>query len=152
MTKEERAEYNKQYRLKNKEKLREYDKNRYRDDPDRKIQGYNSYHKNKDVTRKKYIEENKEKIKEYQSHQRQTPQGMKTNRIGKWKHRGVICDDWDAFYERFIKATNCENCNCILSEDRIRTPSTKCLDHDHSIADRENIREIICHSCNVSRG
>ena len=102
MTKEEHAEYKKQYRIDNAEKIKEH--------------------------RKQYRIDNLEKIKAYD----QTPQRKKTNRISKWKSQGMEHDDFDYVYDIFMNTTNCDACNIELTTDRQNTSTTKCLDHDHS--------------------
>ena len=122
---EARKEYNRQYRLKNKEKRKEYD-----------IQ---YYLKNKEKRNKQ--------IKEYY----QTESGIKSHRISRWKQIGIITDDWDALYDHYLKTSFCDFCKIELTYDRHNTKTTKCLDHDHSITDRPNFRNILCHPCNVKR-
>ena len=39
-----------------------------------------------------------------------------------------------------------------LNTDRYNTKTTRCLDHDHSITDRFNVRYVLCNSCNVKLG
>ena len=48
-----------------------------------------------------------------------------------------------------LKTTHCEYCNCELTIDRYNTPTTRCLDHNHNITDKFNVRGVLCHSCNV---
>ena len=113
------------------------------------------YHKNKDKIkqqRKGYYQENKEKIlKEQKDYRQTTEKGVKVNRIGQWKHKGVICDDFDALYDHYLKTAYCDFCRVKLTYDKYNTATTKCLDHDHTITDRPNFRNILCHSCNVKR-
>ena len=82
----------------------------------------------------------------------QTPAGIKRRRISHWKDAGIISNDWGATYEKFMNTLNCENteCNVLLTIDRYRTATSKCLDHDHSIINEYNIRAVLCHSCNVN--
>ena len=94
---------------------------------------------------KSYQEINKEKIKEYC----QTDQRKKTKRISKWKKYGVISNDYDALYNQYINTPNCESCNIELTEDKVRTPTTRCLDHSHTTGE---FRNVLCHSCNIKRG
>jgi len=69
-------------------------------------------------------------------------------RIRDWKRQGIKCDDWDALHERFMNTTHCEGCNVLLTAGRGRT--AKCVDHDHSINDRPNVRAILCRACNLN--
>ena len=95
-----------------------------------------------------HYEKNKEKIKEYQKVYYQTPAGKKSNRINDWKKRGVIHDDFNELYEKYINTELCELCNCKLTVDKRKTKTTRCLDHDHETGE---FRNVICNSCNVKR-
>jgi len=96
---------------------------------------------------KKYRKENKENIKKYY----QTEESKKRMRINNWKKRGIIFSDYDLLYDIFINTEFCDLCKVKLTEDKIRTKTTRCLDHDHSITDCENVRNVLCHSCNYDR-
>ena len=82
----------------------------------------------------------------------QTPKGKKGGRISNWKQQGIISNNWDSLYDRFLNCKKCENCDVELTIDRHSTWTRKCLDHDHSITDRENVRNVLCNNCNVNRG
>ena len=110
------------------------------------------YLKNKEKRKayhKEYREKNKDKIKEYHKEYRQTPAGKKTYRITNWKQSGVMCDDWDALYQKYLDTHLCELCSCPLTEDTISTSTTRCLDHCH---DSGLFRNVLCWGCNVRRG
>ena len=77
-----------------------------------------------------------------------TPAKKKSFRISKWKSRGIISDDYDALYDRFMTTTHCETCDVLLTTGGRNTRTTKCVDHDHSIKDRYNVRAILCLACN----
>ena len=93
---------------------------------------------------RKSQEKGREKRKEY----RQTPQYKKSNRINNWKRIGLIHPDYNELYEKYINTTNCERCNVVFSDDKIRTSTTRCMDHDHATG---LFRNIVCNSCNVSK-
>jgi hypothetical protein len=77
-----------------------------------------------------------------------TPAGKKNNRIRSWKRQGIISEDYDALHERFMTTTHCEKCDVLLTAGRGRTG--KCLDHDHDIKDRPNVRAVLCRACNLT--
>tara|TARA_R110001606_G_scaffold6183_1_gene27855 strand:- start:8 stop:514 length:507 start_codon:yes stop_codon:yes gene_type:complete len=148
---EKNKEYHKEYREKNKEKKKYYNK-QYREKNKEKIKEY--IEKNKERTKeydKQYREKNKEKIKEY----RQTPEAKKAKRIKHWEQQGIVppCS-WDEFHDEWEKATNCEDCDVVMTVgERYNTSTTKCPDHDHSITDGSpNFRGFVCHGCNTRRG
>ena len=64
----------------------------------------------------------------------------KSQTIYKWKKRGLICDDYNALYETYIKTTECQHCKTEFTEKNKR-----CLDHDHATG---LFRKIVCNRCN----
>ena len=94
--------------------------------------------------------QSKEEIAESNRVYNQTPNGIKRHRIGTWKFKGIITDDYDALYERFINTSHCEKCDVELTSGGWNTRTTRCVDHDHSIKDRENVRGILCNACNIN--
>ena len=57
-----------------------------------------------------------------------------------WKKNGLIMDNFDEIYNRYIYATHCELCNkqFVKSIDR-------CMDHNHETSE---FRNIVCQRCN----
>ena len=77
---------------------------------------------------------------------------LKSTKIKSWINQGIISDDWDKTYNKWLKTLYCEKCNCKL----VRAPHPYCkmtavIDHDHSINNQNNIRNILCNSCNSKR-
>ena len=140
MTKEEKRDYDKIYRQKNRQKRKEYLQNNKQKIADR-TKKYNEKNKQKIAdTKKIYRQNNKQKIKEYQ----QSPNRKKSYRISKWKERGIITDDYDYWYELYIEQNHCWHC-----ESEFINSLDRHLDHDHQINDKENIRGILCRTCNL---
>jgi len=73
--------------------------------------------------------------------------GRKSKSISCWKRSGLISDDWEATYERYITSICCEFCSNAFTTHR---GSNRHLDHDHSITDSCNIRGVICFRCNIT--
>lgn len=170
MTKEEKKEYDRIYRQKNKDKIKEkrkdYHKEYYTNNKDKINQqnkeyytnnkelisekGKEYYNKNKEVileNHKNYRENNKSIIKEKLKIYHQTENGIKVRRIQTWRRIGVICEDFDSLYEKYINTSNCEECNIELISG-INGANKKCLDHDHETG---LFRNILCHICNLKR-
>ena len=107
------------------------------------------YEKSRSERKKNLYEQNKEsylaKVKIYQ----QTDKSKKCSRIRAWKRIGLISEDYDALYEKVYNTTNCEECNVLLTVNRIMTNTTLCMDHDHTTG---LFRNVLCVSCNVKRG
>jgi hypothetical protein len=141
MTKEEKSAYNKEWAKKHKERRKAYQT------------AYNEKYKEKlTAQHKEYNEKNKEANLIKHKLWLQTPKGKKSVKISDWKHKGIISDDWDALYERYVNCEYCEHCRVKLTQSIRPTKTTRCLDHNHDITDRENVRNILCWFCNIQRG
>lgn len=127
---EKRKQYQKEYREKNKEQLKE------------------CREKNKEKKRlydKEHLQKNKEYYKEYY----QSDRGIKATRTSHWRCSGLICDDFDALYEHYLKTAYCDACKVELTYDKKTTYTTKCMDHCHETG---LFRNILCNLCNIKRG
>lgn len=143
-------EYYKEYRLKNKEKLKNYYK-QYQENNKEKLKNYNKQYQedNKETIKdnnKKWREDNKEKLKKYQEENKekinlykQQPVRKMKDRITHWKRRGLVANNYEEIYYRWLNSKNCEICNHDYSV------YTKSMDHNH---DNGEFRNILCHSCN----
>ena len=90
---------------------------------------------------KQYYQANSEKIKEQKKQYYNTPNGRKNYIINGWKQIGVINDDFDLLYEKYVNTNNCDVCKNEFNGTRNRQ-----LDHDHETG---LFRQILCQSCNA---
>ena len=97
----DRKAYKKEWREKNKDKMKEYNK--------------------------KWRENNIEKIKEWNK----TPRRKKSNTICDWKNKGLISEDYGSLYDRYLESTNCEECGCEYGNKGDGSNSWRCMDHSH---------------------
>ena len=127
--------YQKEYKLKNKEKLT--------------LQSKEYRLKNKEKLKlqsKEYQLKNKEKITlKMREYRKNHPEYRKRETIYYWKRRGVISDDFDKLYEYYLSIDECENCGFQLNQD---LSTRKCLDHCHETGE---FRNILCNYCNFLR-
>ena len=124
-TKEQKAEYHRQWRINNKEKIAE--------------------------SNRQYYQENKEKKAEYNKQYIHTPQGRKVSRISDWKYAGLVDsdnDNYESIYDYYVNTQKCENCDVELTEGQKKKSTTRCLDHSHTTG---LFRNILCHACNNRR-
>tara|TARA_Y100000592_G_C5434826_1_gene300189 strand:+ start:852 stop:1313 length:462 start_codon:yes stop_codon:yes gene_type:complete len=148
-TKEQQREYNQKYYKAKREQILKQKKE------------YGSKHKKeKSEYNKKYREENRDKLiqysKEYNDKHKQEAElyrkseiGRKNSRIRDWRRMGVISDDYDKLYEKYINTTTCDSCNIQLTENiKYNTSTTRCLDHNHETG---QFRNVLCNKCNVLR-
>ena len=98
----------------------------------------------KKTTDRIHYQKNKSKIKTRCNKYKKTPQGKKTDIISNWKRMGIITDDYDEWYEKYINCNQCNFCN-----KEFKNTKDRHLDHIHSINDCENIRAILCCVCNT---
>ncbi len=124
----------------------------YKDIEKKRASRMKSYYKNRDkeLNRQKEYDKIRNQTDERKNYQKEyyetNPQSCK---ISSWKYQGMILkenEDWESIYIEYLITENCENCNCILTKDKVNTSTMKCLDHDHETG---FIRGIICQSCNV---
>ena len=123
------------YYEKNKEILKEKARERYQRDKEQIL-----------LKKKEYYKNNREAKKEYQKEYYRCPEKSINNRINTWKRRGVISDDYQELYKKYINTTECELCNCNLSKGT-GLIGKRHLDHDHETGE---FRNILCGKCNIN--
>ena len=126
-SKEEKAIYMKEYRVKNKEKWAAYNKDYYAKNKDKRT-----------AHQKKYATNNKDKIAAYIK----SPAGIKSYKISRWKRIGIIYD-LEKLHYLYMNTHRCWVC-----KNKFNSGKDKCADHDHNITDGENFRFILCQKCN----
>ena len=139
-SKEQQKEYNRQYYLANKDKIKSNVK-KYTENNKELVKEY----------QKQYFIDNREHLekehKVYNKQYSQTEQGKKMKRISKWRSRGIICDDFDILYEYYLSVNECENCGIVLCEG-VFGNNKRVLDHDHKTG---LFRNVLCNGCNIAR-
>jgi len=88
---------------------------------------------------------NKEQIRINNKKYSLTEKGKRKIKIRDWREKGMVCNDWDSFYDKFLKVTHCESCGLEFGNLRC---NRKNVDHQHSSG---HIRNIVCHNCNSYR-
>ena len=142
--KEARKEYNKEYILKNADKLKEK----------RKIHAEQNPEYTKEVCRRYRENQRKNNLEEYRRRNRESKKKyylnnyekcIKASRKKAWKERGLNMENFEEIYERYITTTHCDLCSVELTEDKVNTKTTRCMDHSHVTGE---FRNVVCISCN----
>lgn len=89
-------------------------------------------------------EKNKEKQREYHKNYSKTEKGKRSQRISEWKYKGLISDDYDSIYDRYINTHECDCCKKQITEGK----AGRIMDHDHKTG---KFRNVLCHNCNILR-
>ena len=85
----------------------------------------------------RYYEKHEHNLK-YQEDRRQTEEHQKY-----MKQAGILCDDYDAMYERWKNTTHCDKCNVELTND-IKGKNRKVTDYHPQT---KVFRNILCYGC-----
>ena len=141
----DRKEQKKAYYLKNKDKIKAYMKEYEEKNKEKRKEYREANREKKKEYMKQYDEANKEKLTEYN----RTPFRLKSKTIAKWKIKGLICEDYNVLYERYLESTNCEECGCEYGKFGDGSGTFRCMDHSHITG---LFRNFLCNRCNIRRG
>ena len=114
--KEKQKEYDRQRYLKNKEEMKEKGKKYYEEKREEKLKYM-----------KEYNEKNKDKKKQYNREYIKNEKGKKSAMISAWKVKGLVEDDYDAIYDRYINTHECYCCKKPIHQGI----GSRVMDHDH---------------------
>lgn len=112
----------------------------------------NRYKKNKEKIDKQNSEwrkNNKEKIKECAERYNKTEKGKMCNRIKSWKYIGLITNDYEELYLKYLAAKNCDFCGVLFGGCGDGSGTFKNMDHNHETGE---FRNFLCSGCNTRRG
>jgi len=123
------------YYQRNKETLKQKAKERYERDKEQIL-----------LKKKDYYKKNQEAIKKCKNEYYRCPEKHKNIKISDWKQKGIISDNFDELYDKYINTTECELCNCELTTGS-GIIGKKHLDHCHETG---LFRNILCGSCNIN--
>lgn len=103
-----------------------------------------------DEQMKIYRAANLENTKNYNKIYKASPIGKRKLMIDRWRSRGLVCDDYDELYDRYLKATVCEEEGCGITFGIYGDGSGtfRCMDHSHLTGE---FREFVCCRCNLKR-
>ncbi len=130
--------YDKNYRLKNPEKIKE-NKKKYRDN-----NRYIIREKNR-LFREENLEKENERLKNWKENNPE--KHLKNTRKARWKYNGLNMENFEEIYKRYLSTTHCDLCKVELTEDKRMTKTTRVMDHSHITGE---FRNILCQSCNSS--
>jgi len=127
-------------------RLRRNEANRksYQKHKEKRLENRKEYYQNNKEKQKEYYENNKEKVLEYYKEYKQTENGKRNNKISTWKYSGLIVDDYDTIYDRWLNSVKCEMCDKEYKMTK-KGYLDKCLEHNHTTGE---FRSICCISCN----
>jgi hypothetical protein len=159
---EYKRDYDKQYRIKNLEKIKEKNKLRhtkeYNEKQYQKRKKYQKEYYQKKRENKEWVEEQKNKCNQYKeknkiscsqkvAEYKKTYNGKKSHKLSEWTKKNNLKMDkenLDEIFNRWWNSTHCEIC-----EIKYKTERYRCMEHHHSSG---SFRCICCSSCNNKIG
>ena len=75
------------------------------------------------------------------------PEKYKKNQvICRWKRKGLLVEDYNIIYDKWIITNKCDYCNIELQNGQ-KGLNRKCMEHNHNTGE---FRGICCHKCNMN--
>jgi len=144
--KESRKEYNAEYNLKNADLLKEKRKIFAQENPNYCREVCQRYRdKQNETNREEFLKRQNESSRK--SWINNYDNAIKWNRKKTWKQRGLNMEHFEEIYEIYMITTHCDFCEVELTDGKIRSKTTKCMDHSHITGE---FRNILCIACNSS--
>ena len=115
--------------------------NRTQEQKDNKLKRDADYYYENHCERLEYFQNrrNTEEQKQYMKEFRKSEAGIKSARITKFKQMGIVCNDYDALYEKWKTTTHCEDCKVELVKAN-NSATRKCVDTKTAI---------VCYKCSI---
>ena len=159
VSKYNKRQYNKKYYQKTQEKQKQTSKLYRENNKEQTLETVREWRKANPNHIIRYRKINKEKIaikrKEYNNSPNgykvtikynNSSNGYKSKKKSKWKSRGLVMDNFEEIFDRYMKTTNCDRCNIELTTgDTPAKMTTRCMDHHHKTG---LFRNILCFNCN----
>jgi hypothetical protein len=158
-----KREYDKQYRIKNKDKIKEQNKNKdhakqYQKRKKKLGKTPAEYYKQKRLNNPDWVKEQNQKSREYKSKNKETLaqktrtykktyQGKKSHKISEWRTRCNLKETpekCELIFARWFYSKKCELCL-----EPYKTIRHRCMEHHHASG---HFRHICCSSCNNKLG
>ena len=96
-----------------------------------------------------YYYQNRERVLAKINAKNRTPGGKRYYMTYNWKASGILSDDYDSLYDKYISRDTCEDCKCNFDIKGDGGGKFRTLHHDHKtglpIA-------IVCQPCNLRLG
>lgn len=88
-----------------------------------------------------YYKKKNLKYREYNQTYYASPRGIKSTLLSAWKGYGLVHDDYEILYKKYINTTQCDVC-----DKQFKNSFDRCMDHDHATG---LFRQVLCRNCNI---